>query len=265
MSKNPNKSLKRWYDTQVDQLAELTALIRTKLDSIQRKKLVALITTDVHGRDITDKLYTKQIKSLNDFIWQQQLRFYWDGDEDDCVVKQANAMFKYGYEYMGVTSRLVITPLTDRCWMIITGALHIKFGASPAGPAGTGKTESVKDLSKALGLLCIVFNCSEQVNYLMMSKLFTGLAQTGAWTCLDEFNRIDIEVLSVIAQQLLQIRTALLQNLTNFTFQGKNNISLKSTFGVMITMNPGYAGRTELPDNLKVLFRPVAMMIPDYS
>jgi dynein heavy chain len=97
-----------------------------------------------------------------------------------------------------------------------------------------------------------------------MAKLFSGLAQAGAWTCLDEFNRIDIEVLSVIAQQLLQVRQALMVNATDFQFQGAH-IRLKSTFGCMITMNPGYAGRTELPDNLKVLFRPVAMMIPDYA
>ena len=96
-----------------------------------------------------------------------------------------------------------------------------------------------------------------------MSKLFSGLAQQGAWSCLDEFNRIDIEVLSVIAQQLLTIRQALLKGDKKFLFGGEF-IMMREGFGVFITMNPGYAGRTELPDNLKVLFRPMAMMIPDY-
>ncbi|KAL4487471.1 hypothetical protein ABPG72_006991 [Tetrahymena utriculariae] len=260
--------LENWYKINIQQLQELTSLITQGLDPLKHKSIVALITQDVHARDIVYKLWEEGTCSVNDFEWQKQLRYYYyEEPENEVQVKQVNAKIKYGNEYLGATTRLVITPLTDRCWITITGALNIKLGASPAGPAGTGKTESTKDLAKAFGVFCVVFNCSDQIEYQMMGRLFSGLAQQGAWACLDEFNRIDIEVLSVIAQQLLTIRQALMKGIKDdekFLFIDRM-IPLKADgYGVFITMNPGYAGRTELPDNLKILFRPVSMMIPDY-
>jgi dynein heavy chain len=104
------------------QLNELVAMVRQDLNKINRKKVNTLLIIDVHSRDIVDSFIRESILNAKEFAWESQLRFYWDRDVDDCVIKQCTGFFRYGYEYMGLNGRLVITPLTDRCYMTITQA-----------------------------------------------------------------------------------------------------------------------------------------------
>ena len=278
-------AVKKYLGVCNDRLTALIQMVLGKMDRSLRTKVISLITMDVHGRDTVQRLIDGRAEGPSSFMWAQQLRFYWVSDTKDVDIKITDYRTKYFYEWIGNSGRLVITPLTDRCYITLTMALRLMLGGAPAGPAGTGKTETTKDLARALALPCYVFNCSDQMNYQTMADILKGLSQTGSWGCFDEFNRIPIEVLSVVATQVKQVLDAIVLysvpanrpekyrsapkgqppvTVGSFELMG-DEITLIPTVGFFITMNPGYAGRTELPENLKALFRSCAMIRPDLA
>ncbi|TGZ69565.1 hypothetical protein CRM22_003672 [Opisthorchis felineus] len=257
-------ALKEYNKKQIHQLNSLIALLIGELNAQDRQKVMTICTIDVHNRDVVAKMIAQKVENAQSFTWISQLRHRWDDKQKDCFVNICDAQFRYAHEYLGNTPRLVITPLTDRCYITLTQSLHLTMSGAPAGPAGTGKTETTKDLGRALGIMVYVFNCSEQMDYKSIGNIYKGLAQSGAWGCFDEFNRISVEVLSVVAVQVKTIQDAIRDKKQRFNFLGEE-ISLDPVVGLFITMNPGYAGRAELPENLKALFRPCAMVVPDFE
>ncbi|KAI3381366.1 hypothetical protein SNEBB_008024 [Seison nebaliae] len=257
-------ALKDYFKKQVSQLNTLIQLLIGDLNKGDRQKIMTICTIDVHARDVVGKMIANKVETAGEFMWQCQMRHRWDDQIKDCFANICDAQFRYWHEYLGNQPRLVITPLTDRCYITLTQSLHLCMGGAPAGPAGTGKTETTKDLGRSLGMMVYVFNCSEQMDYKSCGNIYKGLAQSGAWGCFDEFNRISVEVLSVVAVQVKSIQDAIKDKKKRFMFMGEDIVMIP-TVGLFITMNPGYAGRTELPENLKALFRPCAMVVPDFD
>ncbi|XP_063589418.1 dynein heavy chain, cytoplasmic-like isoform X1 [Penaeus indicus] len=257
--------------------ATLTVLADSVLQEqppLRRKKLEHLINEFVHKRTVTRNLIKNKVSNPKSFDWLCQMRFYFDPKQNDPLkqlsIHMANAKFNYGFEYLGVQDKLVQTPLTDRCYLTMTQALEARLGGSPFGPAGTGKTESVKALGNQLGRFVLVFNCDETFDFQAMGRIFVGLCQVGAWGCFDEFNRLEERMLSAVSQQVQTIQEALKeqagaksgQQVLTVELVGKQ-VKVSTDMAIFITMNPGYAGRSNLPDNLKKLFRSLAMTKPD--
>ena len=257
------------HETSLKLLDILASTVLDKLELLLRKKCEHLITEFVHQRDIIAKLIEAKATAQTHYLWVIQMRYVHQPGNDpaSCLrIKMANADLAYGFEYLGVPDRLVRTPLTDRCFLTCTQAMAQRLGGSPYGPAGTGKTESVKALGVQLGRFTLVFNCDDTFDFQAMGRIFLGICQVGAWGCFDEFNRLEERILSAVSQQVQNIQLGLKNGIESGNSEIElvtRHFSVNPNTGIFITMNPGYAGRSNLPDNLKKLFRSVAMSKPD--
>ncbi|KAK9876588.1 hypothetical protein WA026_013968 [Henosepilachna vigintioctopunctata] len=229
-------------------------------------KLKALILDSIHHISILEELLEANITKVAEWAWQKQLRFY-SNSLGEVTVKMANARMEYAYEYLGNATQLVRTPLTEQCFITLTQGMHLGMSGNPYGPAGTGKTESVKALGALLGRQVLVFNCDEGIDAASMARILSGLVRSGAWGCFDEFNRLDEATLSAISTYIHSIQVALKNNQDTVTLLDQP-IRVNRYCGIFVTLNPAggsYGGRNKLPDNLKQLFRPIVMTHPNHE
>ncbi|CAG5115632.1 unnamed protein product, partial [Candidula unifasciata] len=266
IQKNGLRDLLKETETQLETYTsvDLRGTDQSSESSALQLKLKALILDTIHNMGVLHELIEASVRSVQEWQWQKQLRYYTRKDGLS-VIRMVDAEFEYTFEYQGNAAKLVHTPLTDKCYLTLTQGMHMGLGGNPYGPAGTGKTESVKALGGLFGRQVLVFNCDEGIDVKSMGRIFIGLVKCGAWGCFDEFNRLEEAVLSAVSMQIQLIQDAI-KNRTHSVELLEKHVNIDHNSGIFITMNPagkGYGGRQKLPDNLKQLFRPVAMSKPD--
>ncbi|XP_048580282.1 dynein heavy chain domain-containing protein 1 isoform X3 [Nematostella vectensis] len=212
--------------------------VHTALNPRLEVLLAALLTQATNHRDTVTDLINDRISSVNSFEWQSELKQEMDIEcaitpslfglrlEDMaqtvqampsdktyrcglCKAQQLGSSFCYGYEYLGPSSRLLVTPLTRRCFLSLTTALRAFKCGTTLGPDGTGKTETIRELSKALGRHQVMFDCTEALVSSMLVRFLTGMLLSGSWVCFEDIDLVSPGVLSVFAQHLNKIHQSL--------------------------------------------------------
>ncbi|XP_011865805.1 PREDICTED: dynein heavy chain 7, axonemal-like [Vollenhovia emeryi] len=248
------------FATYTNGINSITDELKSDLTRRRRNLLTSLVVIMLAHKEIVKLLLERNTVKRTDFEWVAQLRYYCN---DKIVqVSAFDATIKYGYEYNYYRRNIVNTPLTDRCFRTILQAYRYHLYSSLVGPASTGKTETIKGLTEAIAKPFYVVNCSNSVPYDCVIRTFKGMLSCGAWICFESFNRLKLELLSAIAQSLTQMKQAVSSNLKVVSFEGCS-LNLNATGNICVNINPEQSGRADLPDNLKVLFRPVTMAAPD--
>ncbi|SCU99738.1 LAME_0G05182g1_1 [Lachancea meyersii CBS 8951] len=276
-------SLQIWFTSRIEQeleladfecttkdvacvIDELTKQTQTTKDAICKKKAENLIIECIHIQSLLKSL-SESNRATVENLWASNIKYYYHDTasaSERIKIRIGDHFFNHGLEYIGIPERLIYTPLLQNCFTALTHALAQKKGGSPFGPAGTGKTETIKALGQNLGRMVLVFNCDDSFDFQSMGRLLFGIAQVGAWGCFDEFNRLEENIMSAVSSQIGELQDALSKETGTISLLGKSG-PLNQNTGVFVTMNPGYEGRRELPDNLRNKFRLFSMREPNNS
>lgn len=286
LSSSNNSELRLLQTENSGFMSELSGLVLRESDPGAGRTLANLILSQGYFGDMLRKLLEEEVGSTEDFVWLSRLRYYClddgkssrakgkgsdeDSTDDEAVsastrsraklasapspveLRMMHSVVPYGYEYLSPHAKLVMTPLTERCYQILLIALDLHRGGMISGETATGKTETVKDFAKAVAKQCVGFNCSEDFHHRAFSKFLKGLACCGAWSCFDEFHRIDTQVLSVVAQQILTVQRALQAGVEQLDLEG-SVVRINRGCALFVTTDSLQDDREHIPDNLKVL------------
>eukprot|EP01052_Picozoa_sp_SAG31_P000010 SAG31_NODE_1_length_62978_cov_30.836130_10_plen_3970_part_00 len=231
------------------------------LTATQRITRTAQLLLLLKFRDNLSELICNDVIRLDDFVWKQNLRYYY-GKDNSCTAKCALYSQPYGFEYTGGKARLVMTDATKKAVGTILGAMHYSMGCAVMGQPACGKSSIIADVAAALGRPFVSFSCEEALAPDSLTNMMRGMAATaGAWICLDNFNMLSYETMSTMAQYVLNVQRASAARKTKVLI-GEVAVPLRGSTGIAVSLVSSSWTDGTIHDNVKSLFRPVALTLP---
>ncbi|XP_012271994.1 dynein heavy chain 7, axonemal-like [Orussus abietinus] len=252
-------TLKSYREEESKHLADMIQSLHLSLDGRTRIVISILITVAIDQIETIDMLIDKNVTKDLDFYWKSQLRFYY---QDEVNVSMIKTTITYGYEFTCIEDCFVRTSLTDRGICTLMEAYRQCHYTAMTGSSSTGKAESIKALGNAIALNFLLFNCTENLDLRSLERILKGLVSCGAWIYLKNFDLINVDVLSIISEQLVRIRQAICSKSSSMNFGGIE-LNINPRAYICVGISPGHPGRSVLSDNLKILFRTVSISVPD--
>ncbi|KAI6653765.1 Dynein heavy chain 6, axonemal-like [Oopsacas minuta] len=255
-------TLKVRWQQQIGRMANTLSIIKRHNHRLLSMSIITILT---YFRDVLCSLLELSIfQGSSDYNWCKVLRYYIDDPStvSSVWVEQFLGRFRYCNEYLGCSPRLVMTPLTERAFRHMSTAMHLNMGTAFFGKTGTGKTETVRDFSKAIGNMCFSYSCTADVGYRMLSQYLSGMCSSGTLCCFDDFHKLSTSVLNVVIHYMQVIKTCRDANRESVLIIARE-VPLINTSAYFITMNYTVSGCCEFSAIVLSTLRPCAMFEAD--
>ena len=252
-----------------EQFVKLTNDVEYMIDFLQTNHLTeplqicvkSMIIQQLYFKEVTEKVYRDRITSENDFLWSSQIRMLMV--ENELQVSVFNVTISYRYEYIGSVKRLVMTPQTHQGVICLAQAFQLNYYGSITGPCDVGKSSLGKELAAYIGTMYRVFSGSEMNTLSSISNFLCGVASSGCWGVLEDYDRANSEIMSYASVFLDNLQQTTLQKEKNLVLDNGKSLPIESGYFVLKTGHTSYLGRHKVPESLKSLFRPVTILAPD--
>ncbi|CAJ1349818.1 unnamed protein product [Effrenium voratum] len=181
---------------------------------LHRLRLERLVLQQLRSQEALRLLLSTKGRFHREMLpWQMQLRL----ESPSASVKHLRLRHleycaDYGFEYQGLSFRMVVTPQTERCWLAITQAFAQGMAPVVCGAAGEGKSQTLKDLAMEQGVFCPLLACSEFTSAADLSRVLVGLAgHSSCWVALEQTEALQPGLLSLLLGLFQRLRSLLVQ------------------------------------------------------